>query len=845
MRFTIERIRTLVLAAGLLLVVVLAAFLAIGKWKRPFNRRDLPKRLGIDIQQEAKGVTYTQSHGGHTIFKIHASKVVQLKNDEATLHDVRIELYGQNSNIVDRIQGDEFEYDQKTGIATAAGPVEITLMRPTASPRPAGSGKAKAKMRAEPSPNREIQVKTSGLVFNEQTGIASTAQRVDFSSAEGSGTAMGATYNSDQGLLILDRAVELTTRQGTNPVELHARHAEFDRNTEVGHLRGATAETHGKQASAAAALIDFRADGTIERLDASGGVTVSTAAGSHLAAPRGTMLFNGENQPRSGRFEGGVTMASVNDSRQLNGTSPVMTLEFNSAGELRHAHLERGVEMEETGTEGPREQENKPVRFAAAGENPEIPVRITRTWRSPVADVDFRQAASGRVEPVQVHGKEGVVLTGETRRGSQPPVPSRLAADEITGLFGPQSTLTLLTGIGHSSMEETAANGARQTATGDRLQARFVPVNPAQGPEAPRVANSAAAWPAGASAPQAQIQSAELEGHVTLFQQPAAKPGAKLEPPLRATAGRAIYESAGQWLHLTIHPRVEDGGMELTAGKVDVSQASGDAFAHGDVKATWIEALASGDTTATGSASPVTMGGKGPVHAIAAEAELHQPTGKTTFNGHARLWQQENSISAPIIVIFRQSGTLTANTTNPSEPVIAVMLNAGAEPAGSVKKPAGHTTVPSVVWVRGGNLWYSDAERKAIMRAYPLPAVTAQADGVESTSAQVELYLAPSGVAKQTAGAASAQVERINALGHVVLTSQDRRGAGEKLAYTSSTGTYILTGTPSSPPRLTDPQRGTVTGAALIFNSRDDSVSIEGGGHETTTETTMPRRGRD
>ena len=821
MRFTIERIRTLVLAAGVLLVVVLAAFLAIGKWKNPFSRRDIPKRLGIDIQQEANGVTYTQAHGGHTIFKIHASKVVQLKNDRATLHDVQIELYGQNGNSVDRIQGGQFEYDQKTGIATAAGPVEITLTRPAAPP-PGGRAKSKAKSPATPAPNSEIHVQTSGLVFDQQTGIASTVQRVDFSSAEGSGTAIGASFDSGQGLLILDRAVELTTRQGANPVELHARHAEFDRNAQVGHLRGATAETRGEDASAAEALIYFRDNGSIERLVASGGVTVSTAAGSRLAAPRGAMVFNRDNQPGSGRFEGGVTVASVSDGRLLNGSSPTMTLDFNSRGELRHAHLERGVEMHS------REQ----GRPALNGRG--LPIEITRTWRSPVADIEFRQAAGGRVEPSLVHGTGGVILSGETRRGSEPPAPSRLAALEITGQFGPRSTLTSLTGAGHAEIEETTANGARQTATGDRLQARFMPVNPA-----PPAQGSAAS----SADQQAQIQSAELDGHVTLFQQPAARPGSKSPPPLHATAGRAVYESAGQWMHLTISPRVEEGGMELTAGKVDVSQASGDAFAHGDVKATWIETAA--DTMAatgrSGPANTVALGGKGPVHAIAEEAELRQPTGKTTFSGHARLWQQDNSVSAPTIVIFRQSQTLTANTTNPAEPVVAVMLSATSEPAGSSGKPAAHAAAPSVVRVRGGNLWYSDAERKAVMRAYPLPAVSAQSDGLESTSAQVELFLAPPGAAQQTAGGAPAQVERMNAVGHVVLTSQDRRGTGERLAYTSSNGQYVLTGTSSAPPRLTDPERGTVTGAALIFNSRDDSVSIEGGGHQTTTETSAPR----
>jgi len=77
--------------------------------------------------------------------------------------------------------------------------------------------------------------------------------------------------------------------------------------------------------------------------------------------------------------------------------------------------------------------------------------------------------------------------------------------------------------------------------------------------------------------------------------------------------------------------------------------------------------------------------------------------------------------------------------------------------------------------------------------------------------------------------------------GHVVITSGGRRGTGEKLVYTSESGEYVLTGTSQAPPRLSDTARGTVTGNALIFNSRDDSVSIEGGAGKTQTETVAPR----
>jgi lipopolysaccharide export system protein LptA len=59
--------------------------------------------------------------------------------------------------------------------------------------------------------------------------------------------------------------------------------------------------------------------------------------------------------------------------------------------------------------------------------------------------------------------------------------------------------------------------------------------------------------------------------------------------------------------------------------------------------------------------------------------------------------------------------------------------------------------------------------------------------------------------------------------------------------YTGETGEYVLTGTAAAPPRMTDPARGSVTGEALIFHSRDDSVSIEGGGGRTTTQTTTQK----
>jgi len=82
----------------------------------------------------------------------------------------------------------------------------------------------------------------------------------------------------------------------------------------------------------------------------------------------------------------------------------------------------------------------------------------------------------------------------------------------------------------------------------------------------------------------------------------------------------------------------------------------------------------------------------------------------------------------------------------------------------------------------------------------------------------------------------------MTARGHVVLTSEDRRGTGEQLVYYRRNGEYVLTGTAAVPPKMSDPARGkTVSGEALIFHGRDDSVSVEGGGQKTRTQTTAPK----
>jgi lipopolysaccharide export system protein LptA len=877
-------LRTLVLVAGVLLVGALGIFLVRGKWRNPLNLKELPKRLGVDIRSDASGFTLEHALGAHGRYKIHASKAVQFKQGKAELHDVKIELYSEDGQSVDRIEGAEFDYDQKTGRATATGPVEITLVKPAVAPAIAPKA-AVGKGSVEKAPGTplatveemaargQVHVKTSGLSFDEKSAVATTAEHVDFSMAQGSGSSMGATYDSKSGLLVLDRAVELNSDRNGERVTVRAGHAEFERSDKICRMKAAVADYRGGQATAGDATILFRQDGSAVRLDAVNGLTLTSANGGMIQAPKGTLDFDEKNQPQHGRMEGGVKMASVrpaangNGEQQSRGTAPTLELEFDKTGELKHAHLQRGVEM---------------TSEAWSGQGADTD-EAYRTWKSPVADVDFRkvlagpgnqnrigQGKSGQIEPASIVGIDGVVVTSESRRGAAAAVPLSLAADTVRGFFGPNSQLAAMTGVGHARVEETTAAGMRQTSTGDRLEVRL---------------NSAAEKSGMAKNGQAgagQVEAAVLDGHVGMVQEPAK--GQEARGAMRATAARAEYEGAGDWLHLTGSPHVVDGTLDVTADKMDVSRQTGDAFGHGHVKATSLgggqpgntpqgNAQAGGANKSAGAptlaakaeaprgwgiqgagAGSMALGGQGPSHAIAAEAHLQRTAGVAgsagtsvvTFSGHARLWQDANSVEGPTIVLDRERQTLVAHSGDASEPVVAVLLSVGGKGAGQGVRPsAGKSTGakqsgPSVIRVYGGDLKYSDAERKAVMKGGALGVVTAETGTASSTSNEAELVLLPAGNHAGKDGGA-AQVDRMTARGHVVVTSEGRRGTGEQLVYTSESGEYVLTGTPAVPPRMTDPARGNVTGEALIFNSRDDSVSIEGGGRKTTTETTAPK----
>ena len=96
------------------------------------SRRDLPQRLGMEHHcRRPTASRYSHSLGAHSKFKIHASKEVQLKNNRVELHDVQIELYGEDgSRRPTRLRATSSNTTRRAASPSAQGPVEMTLTRP-------------------------------------------------------------------------------------------------------------------------------------------------------------------------------------------------------------------------------------------------------------------------------------------------------------------------------------------------------------------------------------------------------------------------------------------------------------------------------------------------------------------------------------------------------------------------------------------------------------------------------------------------------------------------------------------------------------------------------------------
>src|ERR1700735_3748342 len=237
MRITVRGLQRWIVVTGSLLLVLIAGLIVYGRNRFRHIEKDLPGRLGMNIQQTASGFSYTQTSQGHALFTLKASKELQMKSGHVLLHDVDITLYGPpGSGRTDRIYGSDFDYDQAHGVITSQGDVNIELQGTNQAPPPAGSTAGPA---SDPTSNT-IRVRTRGLTFLQKTGEAMTSQPVQFQLPRAAGTSVGADYNSKTGVVVLNSEVHITTSSNGKAAVVDAAHATLVRASDQAFLVNAS-----------------------------------------------------------------------------------------------------------------------------------------------------------------------------------------------------------------------------------------------------------------------------------------------------------------------------------------------------------------------------------------------------------------------------------------------------------------------------------------------------------------------------------------------------------------------------------------------------------------------------
>ncbi len=536
MPLTPQRLRRL-FALGAVIAVLAAAFFYLRGIvnNRPVDIK-LLKNIPANMDKTGKGFTFSQSAGQKTLFTIHAAGFQQYKDGgKAELSDVSIVVYGREENRSDQIYGSKFSYDPVSGDVTAEGEVHIDLDATT----PAGTIPSQdSERQPTPIPTQNagasagesktlIHLKTSGLTFNQKSGIARTNEKIEFRVPEASGAAVGATYDSHNGVLALKSGVRIVTSD-KNKATITGESASISKDPRQVVLRQARVEQPAHTLSTDKLTVIMGENNNVDRLIGSGNVhaTAQGPKGFDITAPQGELLMAGQNQMRSGSLSGGVNYESRGDSPS-HGKAGRLLLSFGPKGRVSKVRTEDSVEM----TEGP---EGKTQKVSA------------KTLDLFLVDGKRLEKAVTSEGPAQVSMERAAA----DKAGSGKITSTTVAAGKFVAGFNDANRLSSLTGSDGAKLVSSTPGQPDRVATGHDLRAGF---------------NS-----------KGELNTAELAGDLHYE-----------EGTRTATADRGRYSAADDALVLTGSPRIVDTGMNITSDTVELNRKTGNAVAQGNVKTTY------------------------------------------------------------------------------------------------------------------------------------------------------------------------------------------------------------------------------------------------------------------
>ena len=750
--------------------------------------KGFPGKIAYDIKQTASGFQFSKSESGRTVFTIRAKEVKEFKlNGRADLHDVNIVLYGRDTSRFDQIYGDDFTFDPKSGNVTAKGGVQIDL---EANPS-GGSAPDQATPKELKNP---IHLETSDLVFNRDSGDASTSSRVDFRTPQATGWAVGVQYSAKNKTLTLASQIHVTLT-GQDAASIFATHGTITREPREIILDHPRMERASGTLQSDQATFFLGPENEVERIIATGNVNAeSTPQQTDQMRARADdaelLLASKQNLLRTATVTGSVHVERVG-SQPMQGDAGQVILDFLGQNELQKVHASDGVRLARHGGA---------AKVSTANASPPQDFDIA----API--IDFFVADGRRLARAQTTGAARITITPASNQNSASRSAQRtvITAGRFDAKFTAtpegQSRLTSFHGAPNAKIVNLTPGLPDRVSTSETLDATFLP--------------------------EGGIASIVQQGSVAYTDD---------QPPEKRTqawADKALYTPVDQILVLTGKPRVSDGGKITTANTIRINRVTDDAFADGNVKSTYSDLKEQPNGALLASSSPI--------HVTAVKMTAHNSPAVALYEGNARLWQDANIIEAPSIQFDRERRSLIAQG-NATQLVSTVLVQEKLSQPGEVRMAKNEVTKPqtkgenksnkkseekfdqdSPVTIAAAKLTYADADRQA----HYTGGVTARGTGFEAAADEMDVYLLPrSQTSTNQSLSGPGRLDRMLARGHVVIQQPGRRAEGQILVYTAAADKFVLTG---GPPSIFDAERGKITGVSLTFFRADDRVLVEG-----------------
>lgn len=754
-----------------LLALIVAGMYLRNLWLAKQAARKAPPAVPPSVEQRSNEFSYSKVEGQRTIYTIRASRTTEFKEGSRNLlEDVDIVVYGKKGDRNDTLRTRACDFISDTGNVSCGGEVQIRLQANSAS------GQANA-----------IQVTTSGVLFNRDSGEARTDKPVTFRWPAGQGRAIGVVYDSNNGTLNLMHDVDLNIFP-SSPAPNQAAAASPEKPEKNVHLTGNALAFHRESRTvqlqgdvhAQQAAYDFASENLLLILDAAFHAHRLVASGHpqlHESGPSGPITLAANEMVSVWRPDGSIE--SIDATGNVHGTRSTPAGEDQvEAGQL-HLDLATSENLLRllTATDGVTLTSTSPVSSVGTRrvESDALEVHFSNNPRTRQTQIE----SVNTLAPARVDWRNVSLVNGK-----QVPQTTRMSGKQMNLKFGAQNQLQQLVSSGDVVVTRKLGDAPEQTTASRELTAKF---------------SNAGEWSTIDQSGDVHFRDAQGTGQ----------------------GDRAHADHATGDVTLDGSVVFADATTRTTARSATFSQGSNTLRANGNVLSTDLGAAA----------GSVSNFAQEPAHVSADHLVADTLHGHAVYSGGARLWQGQSVIQADTIVLDRASHTLVARGS-----VRGVFPEAAWSPAPGQTSLQTHSRTPSQnsnragkpgtelghVW--GGLLTYWDLESRARIEQ------NARVDSEQGTiqADQIDLYFSGT-----DAASANKQLSRAVATGDVAVRQEDRRGTSNRAEYTASEGKFVLS---EGNPTLYSSTGDTTTGRQLTFYFADDRIVVDSAdGSKTVT----------